>query len=73
MYHQEIRSIAKSLGIAPGRSTKRDLIRRIQVGEGNFPCFATAEDLACDQATCLWRDDCFITVKKDKVAPLSST
>lgn len=64
MHHQKIRSIAKSLGIAPGRSTKKDLIRRIQVGEGNFPCFATATDLRCDQNSCLWRDDCFISVRK---------
>ena len=64
MRQQEIRVIAKSLGIAPGRSTKMDLIRRIQSSEGNSPCFATANDLSCDQHACTWRGDCFAAVKK---------
>ena len=68
MRQQDIRAIAVSLGLTPGRTTKVDLIRRIQMREGNFPCIATAKELYCDQSTCIWRDDCFTTVKK-KQAP----
>lgn len=55
----EIRTIAKSHSINPGRLSKTELIRSIQSAEGNFDCFATASDGECDQADCLWRDDCF--------------
>lgn len=55
----EVRSIAKSNGVAPGKLRKRDLIKSIQIAEGNFDCFATARNAECDQQHCLWRDDCF--------------
>jgi hypothetical protein len=35
-----------------------ELIRGIQLKEGNFDCFASAMEGSCDQALCLWRDDC---------------
>ena len=56
---EEIRSIAKSCGIKSGHLSKTDLIKSIQASEGNFECFATACNGECDQANCLWRDDCF--------------
>lgn len=56
---EEIRSIARSHSIKPGRLTKTALIRSIQTREGNFDCFATATDGICDQAGCSWREDCF--------------
>ena len=64
MRQKEVRVMAKSLGLIPGRSTKLNLIRSIQVEEGNFPCFATAVELSCDQSECVWRGDCFTAVKK---------
>ena len=67
MRQHDIRVIAVSLGLTPGRTTKVDLFRRIQTSEGNFPCIATAKELYCDQPTCIWRDDCFSTVKKSQV------
>jgi hypothetical protein len=39
------------------KDMKKELIRSIQIAEGNFPCYATAEE-ACDQADCVWRADC---------------
>ncbi len=66
MQMQAIRMVARDLGITPGRTTKRQLIRNIQLMEGNFPCFASATDLNCDQTLCLWRDDCFNSVKQGK-------
>jgi len=58
MNMQAIRKIAKRLDINTKRVKKLDLVRSIQVEEGNFGCFMTAEKGLCDQATCLWRTDC---------------
>jgi len=53
---QEIRKIAKYWGIDTrvGRS-KQELIRDIQVREGNEPCFQTKTECGND---CLWKGDC---------------
>ena len=53
----DVRVIAKNMGIDPKKMKKRDLIRSIQIKEGNTPCFKTA-DTYCDQADCLWKSDC---------------
>lgn len=63
---EELRSIAKSNGVSPGKLRKRDLIKSIQVAEGNFDCFATAHNAECDQIGCLWRDDCFDVAQQGK-------
>ncbi len=53
---QEIRKIAKLWGIDTrvGRS-KLEIIRDIQIKEGNDPCFKTKETCESD---CLWKSDC---------------
>lgn len=56
---QQIRAMARQLDLKPGRSTKADLVRRIQRREGNFDCFGSAGLGICDQPHCLWRSDCF--------------
>ena len=61
---QEIRGIAKQMGLAPGKKPKLELVRLIQSTEGNFECFATAVNGECDQLGCLWRKDCFAMAKK---------
>ena len=48
---------AKKQGIKPGRLKKQDLVRAIQLGEGNLPCFQSAVE-SCDQQDCCWRSDC---------------
>lgn len=53
----EIRSKAQRLGIKPGKMNKSDLIRAIQMQEGNTPCFGTTMS-PCDQEACCWRADC---------------
>lgn len=53
----DIRVIAQNLGIDPRKKNKVDLIRAIQIKEGNFPCFKTAGS-DCDQNGCLWRSEC---------------
>ena len=54
---KEIRTIAKGLGINSFGKTKVDLIREIQRKEGNFDCYATAQNY-CDQEECLFRSSC---------------
>jgi hypothetical protein len=57
MKMQEIRSMAKGLGINSFGKTKTDLIREIQRTEGNFDCYATSNGY-CDQAECIFRSSC---------------
>lgn len=64
MQMQEIRTIAKDIGVKTSRQTKVDLVRSIQTAEGNFGCFATATDGVCDQSKCIWQEDCFAAAKK---------
>ena len=64
MQMQEIRTIAKNFGIKTSRQNKVELVRSIQVAEGNFSCFATAVNGECDQTGCVWRKDCFEAAKK---------
>ncbi|MDD5471728.1 MAG: SAP domain-containing protein [Sideroxydans sp.] len=58
---QDIHDIARSRGIKPEKMYKIELIRSIQIAEGNFDCFARAKDGKCDQLGCRWREDCFAT------------
>lgn len=58
MNMQELHVIAKSRGIRPEHMYKTELIRSIQLAEGNFDCFGTAKDGQCDQMNCCWRKDC---------------
>jgi hypothetical protein len=53
----DVRKKAKTLGIVGSKMKKDELIRAIQQGEGNFPCFKSGQD-KCDQNECLWREDC---------------
>lgn len=55
----EIRDIAKSHGIQPN-VFKTELIKTIQLKEGNFDCYGTAYQGICDQSGCRWREDCFV-------------
>lgn len=58
MNMNEIRHIAKGLGLKPGKLGKVDLVRKIQLVEGNTDCFATMQSRECNQLNCLWREDC---------------
>ena len=60
---EDVRSIAKSHSINPGKLSKTELIKSIQVDEGNFDCFATAHGGVCDQVGCSWREDCFAAAR----------
>ncbi|MFP5222453.1 MAG: SAP domain-containing protein [Acidobacteriota bacterium] len=58
MNMQQIRELAKEKGARIGKMGKVDAIRMIQLTEGNFDCFARAEDGHCDQDECLFLADC---------------
>lgn len=63
---QRVREIAREQGLDPGKAEKAELIKAIQIKEGNFDCFATAHEGACDQTGCRWREDCFAAVRSGK-------
>ena len=68
MKMEEIRSIAKSHHIKPDHLSKAELIKTIQIEEGNFDCFATACSGECDQVNCIWREDCFAAALKGELS-----
>jgi hypothetical protein len=58
MKMQEVRALARSMGIRIGGLTKTGAIRKLQRSEGNFDCFGRAVDGYCDQVGCLFHEDC---------------
>lgn len=68
MKMEEVRSIAKSHSINPGKHSKTELIKSIQVEEGNFDCYSTAYGGECDQVDCLWREDCFEAAQQGELS-----
>lgn len=58
MKTQEVKQIAKKLGVKSANMDKGELIRAIQAAEGNIPCFSTGKATECGQSECLWREDC---------------
>jgi hypothetical protein len=54
---QAIRTLARERGLKNyGRLKKADLIRALQVQEGNVPCFQAIT--VCGEQACLWWHDC---------------
>lgn len=58
MSMKTIRQLAKTLQVETGQLSKTDLIKKIQLAEGNFDCYGSASSGECDQVDCVWRDDC---------------
>ena len=54
----EIKEIAQQHEIKVGKLKKAELVRAIQLAEGNEVCFETGQATECGQAECLWRADC---------------
>lgn len=54
----EIKAIALQHNIKAGKMKKADLVRAIQLAEGNEVCFETGQADGCGQVECLWRSDC---------------
>ena len=58
MHIQKIRSMAHTQGIITGRLNKIELIREIQLKEGNLDCYASDSAPRCQRDDCIWRTDC---------------
>lgn len=53
----DLHTKARVLGIKVKNIKKADLVRKIQIEEGSFPCFQV--DMGpCDQLDCCWRKEC---------------
>lgn len=62
MILNEIRTIiAITHGIQTHDLSKTELIKIVQIAEGNIDCFGSAYDKKCDQGKCCWRESCFET------------
>ena len=53
----EVKNRAREAGVSAGKVKKPDLIRAIQIAEGNSDCFGKAGG-SCDQENCCFRSDC---------------
>jgi hypothetical protein len=58
MNFNEIKRIAKGMGINTYGMKKTDVIRAIQRAENNIECYGTQRVDMCDEDACLWRNDC---------------
>ena len=57
---KELLKLAKKFNVAASGLSKTELIRKLQLSEGNFDCYARASGGVCDQPACLWREDCLL-------------
>ncbi len=55
---EKIKAIAKAKGVKAANLKKPELLQAIQGAVGNFDGFGSAASGYCDQAGCLWRDEC---------------
>ena len=58
MNFNEIRKMAKGMGINGKGMKKIELIRSIQRAEHTIDCFGTERVETCNETACLWRADC---------------
>jgi len=58
MLVKEVKELAESKGVKVGKMKKLEIVRAIQVAEGNTACFQTDFAPSCQEMGCLWREDC---------------
>lgn len=58
MTFEKIRNIARELGVKVVGVKKADIVKAIQLREGNEPCFASGRSADCGQPHCLWVKIC---------------
>ena len=58
MLVKEVKSIAVKKGVKPGKMKKAELIKAIQIAEGNDSCFKGIISKNCKETGCLWYGDC---------------
>jgi hypothetical protein len=54
----DVKEKAKKLNINAGKMSKTELVRAIQIKEGNSACFQSEIAPVCGLLNCLWRKDC---------------
>lgn len=67
MTFNEIKRMAKGMGINTYRMKKTDLVRGIQQSESNIECYGTERVGYCNEHECLWRNDCLSANRNMKV------
>ena len=67
MNFNEIRKMARGMGINTYRMKKTDLVQEIQQAEGNIECYGTERVDYCNEDECLWRNDCLSLNSNKKV------
>lgn len=60
----DIEALARTYGIRANNLSEIELIKSIQISQGNFDCIATAYSGECNQGSCCWREDCFNAAKQ---------
>ena len=60
MNKHSLQKLARQHHVFDASLDKAALIRKIQLAEGNFDCYARAGEGECDQSECLWRKDCLL-------------
>jgi hypothetical protein len=65
MNFNELRQMAKRMGINTHRVKKPDIIHSIQRAENNIECFNTQRVEYCCEHVCLWRNDC-VRLNRDR-------
>ena len=60
MPQKQLLKMAKKFNISPEGLSNVELIRKLQLCEGNFDCYGRASEGVCDQPECLWREDCLL-------------
>ena len=58
MHFNEIKKMAKVMGINTRGMKKVEVIRSIQRAENNIDCYGTDRVKTCNEDVCLWRADC---------------
>lgn len=62
MSPDDVNRIAFLKGVDPIGKPKWEIIRLIQIKEGNQPCYAT-QHFECQHLECFWRQDCIGKVR----------
>ena len=60
MIFNDIRKMAKGMGVNTYRMKKADIIQSIQNTENNIECYGTKRVEYCNENSCIWRNDCLI-------------
>jgi hypothetical protein len=64
MKFNDIRKMAKGMGVNTYRMKKADIIHAIQKTENNIECYGTERVEYCGEDSCLWRDECLLLKHK---------